>query len=140
MCNELPFGDTKTGASRCNPGGTKTVESRFTRTRRAYFGSVRPGDRLFLKLSSGPVCATACAARVKYFSDLTPPKVGKIRRQYNHLIKADDDYWQSKSNCPFGMLVWLRDIKPIRPLRINKKDWRAWVVLSEQQDFGLLRA
>jgi hypothetical protein len=24
-------------------------------------------------------------------------------------------------------------------VRINKKDWRAWVVLTEKEDFGLLK-
>ena len=121
-------------------GGAKTVESRFTRARRAYFGSVRAGDKLFLKLSSGPVLARADVARVKYFSGLTPARIGRLRRQYNHLIKADGAYWRSKLNCTFGMLVWLKDIEPLEPVRINKKDWRAWVVLNERQDFGLLKA
>jgi len=58
--------------------GRKQIESRFTRTRRAFRGRVEAGDRLFLKQSSGP--------------------------------------------------VW-----------IDKKDWRAWVVLSDRKDFGLLR-
>jgi len=93
-----------------------------------------------LKLSSGPVCGRARVARVKYFRDLTPARIEGLKRRYNHLIKADDEYWQSKSNCSFGMLVWLRDVEPLRPVRIGKKDWRAWVVLSEGQDFGLLRA
>jgi hypothetical protein len=36
-------------------------------------------------------------------------------------------------------LVWLEDVKSIKPVRINKKDWRAWVVLTEKEEFGLLK-
>jgi hypothetical protein len=39
----------------------------------------------------------------------------------------------------FGFLAWLTDVKPIEPVRIHKKDWRAWVVLTEKENFGLLK-
>jgi ASC-1-like (ASCH) protein len=120
--------------------GRKRIESRFALTRRAYFGRVFPGDKLFLKESSGTVCAVATAAAVKSFENLTSERVAEIGRQYNHHIGADDEYWQSKGNCRFGMLIWLKDVGPIKAVRIHKKDWRAWVVLTEKEDFGLLGA
>jgi len=36
-------------------------------------------------------------------------------------------------------LVWLKDVRTIEPVRIHKKDWRAWVVLTEKENFGLLK-
>ncbi len=117
--------------------GSKTIESRLTKTRRAHFGRVQPGDKLFLKLSSGPVCATAIVERVRYFENLTPKKIGELKDKYNDLICGDDDYWRSKMDCRFGMLVRLKDVRPIEAVRINKKDWRGWVVLTEKEDFGL---
>lgn len=119
--------------------GHKQIESRFTRTKRPAFGRVLAGDKLFLKLSSGPVCATAIVAAVKNFENLTPGHMIEIKQRYNHYIKGSDEYWAGKTNCRFGFLVWLRDVKPIEPVRINKKDWRAWVVLTEKEDFGLLK-
>ena len=38
--------------------GKKRIELRLHKTRRPAFGHVFAGDRLFLKASSGPVCAT----------------------------------------------------------------------------------
>ncbi|MHC4790893.1 MAG: hypothetical protein ACYS8Y_05585 [Planctomycetota bacterium] len=38
-----------------------------------------------------------------------------------------------------GALAWLKDIREIEPLRIGKKDWRAWVVLTEKESFRLLK-
>jgi len=117
----------------------KRIESRFSRIRREPFGRVLPGDRLLLKVSSGPVCAVATVAAVKIFENLTPRQIMEIKQRYNHYIRGSDKYWRSKANCIFGFLVQLKDIEPIEPVRIHKKDWRAWVVLTEKEDFGLLK-
>ena len=119
--------------------GSKTIESRFTKTKRPYFGRVLRGDKLFLKESSGPVCAVATAVAVKNFEGLTPQRVIEIKRRYNQHIKGSDEHWKSKADCRFGVLVWLKDVEPIKPVRICKKDWRGWVVLTEKKDFGLLK-
>ncbi|OHB60549.1 MAG: hypothetical protein A2167_06390 [Planctomycetes bacterium RBG_13_46_10] len=119
--------------------GRKQIESRFTKTRREPFGQIQPGDKLLLKISSGPVCATATVSAVKSFENLTPQKIKQIKEEYNHDIKGSDQIWQSRHDCKFGLLIWLKDIEPIEPVRIHKKDWRAWVVLTDKEDFGLLR-
>jgi len=119
--------------------GRKKIESRFTRTKRPAFGRVSPGDKLFLKQSSGPVCALATAAAVKNFQNLTPKQIIAIKQQYNHYIIGTDQYWESKADCRFGFLVWLKNVEAIEPVRIYKKDWRAWVVLTEKENFGLLK-
>jgi len=120
-------------------GGQKRIESRFSKTRRYAFGRVLPGDKLFLKVSSGPVCATATAAAIKNFENLTPRQIIEIKQRYNDYIRGSDEYWQSKLDCKFGFLVWLKDIEPLEPVRIHKKDWRAWVILTEKENFGLLK-
>jgi ASC-1-like (ASCH) protein len=119
--------------------GRKRIESRFSKTKPYSFGRVLAGDKLFLKESSGPVCATAMVTAVKSFDNLTPKQIIEIKKQYNRDIIGSDEYWRSKSGCRFGFLVWLEDVKSIKPVRINKKDWRAWVVLTEKEDFGLLK-
>ncbi len=119
--------------------GRKRIESRFTRTRRYAFGRVLPGDKLFLKVSSGPVCAVATVAAVKNFENLTPGQIIELKQRYNHYIGGSKRYWQSRTDCRFGFLVWLEDIRPIEPVRIGKKDWRAWVILTEKENFGLLK-
>ncbi len=120
-------------------GGQKRIESRFSKTRRYAFGRVLPGDKLFLKVSSGLVCATATAAAVRNFENLTPKKILELKHQYNRDIGGTDEHWQSKLDSRFGFLVWLRDVQPIEPVRIHKKDWRAWVILTEKENFGLLK-
>ncbi len=119
--------------------GRKPVESRFWKTRRYAFGRVLPGDKLFLKISSGPVCAVATAAAVKNFESLTPKQIAEIKQQYNRYIRGADEYWCNRADCKFGFLVWLKNVRAIEPVRIHKKDWRAWVVLTKQENFGLLK-
>ncbi len=118
--------------------GRKTVESRFMKTERAPFGKIATGDRLFFKASSGPVRATGRAGKVMDFENLTPKRIERFNRTYNDRIVGSEEYWAEKSGSKCGVLVWLEEVKAIEPVRIDKKDWRAWVVLTAEKDFGLL--
>ncbi|MBN1796148.1 MAG: ASCH domain-containing protein [Sedimentisphaerales bacterium] len=119
--------------------GQKKIESRLTKTKRPFFGQVKAGDVLFLKQSSGPVCAKAKVKKALHFDNLTPQQIQSLKVKYNHLILGFDDYWQSRTDCKYGVLVWLKDVKQIKPLWIKKRDWRAWVVLTEKENFELFR-
>jgi hypothetical protein len=119
--------------------GRKRIELRLYKSRHPAFGRVFAGDKLFLKVSSGPVCATATVEKVKTFENLTPGRIRDLKQQYNHEIIGGHEHWQSKMDCKYCLLVWLKDVKTIEPVRIRKKDWRAWVVLTEKKDFGLLK-
>lgn len=119
--------------------GEKTIESRLTLSRRAYWRKILYGDTLFIKQSSGPVRATAKVLKVRYYEGLTPGKIEQLKEQYNRYVLGADEYWQSKIDSKYCVMVWLGEVEEIEPVWINKKDWRAWVVLSEKQDFGLLK-
>jgi hypothetical protein len=119
--------------------GQKLIESRFWTAKHPACCQVHAGDRILLKLSCGPVCAAATAASVKNFEDLTPQKMNNIKHRYNHHILGCDKYWQGKMDCKFALLIWLKDVEQIEPVRISKKDRRTWVVLTKQENFGLLK-
>ncbi len=119
--------------------GSKKVELRLTKTKHHGFGKVSAGDKLFLKESSGFVCAKASVEKVKNFENLTPEKILELKQKYNHLIGGDNEHWLSKMDSKFAFLVWLKDVKAINPVKIDKKDWRAWVILSERENFGLFQ-
>jgi ASC-1-like (ASCH) protein len=119
--------------------GRKTVESRFTKTRQPPFGQIYPGDEIFLKLSNGPVCAVAAVQAVKQFENLTAGEIQQLKTQYNSSILGENEYWESKRDCKYGVLIRLADVRRTKPVFINKHDWRAWVVLTEKKDFGLLK-
>jgi ASC-1-like (ASCH) protein len=118
--------------------GRKTVESRFYQTNQKWLSRIAAGDKLFLKASSGPVMATATVGTVKVYDNLNPAKIEQIRAKHNHQILGDEKYWQEKSTARFGLLCRLKNICPITPQFIRKFDWRAWVVLSKTEHFGLV--
>jgi hypothetical protein len=72
------------------------------------------------------------------FENLTPKRIERIKRTYNDRIVGSEEYWAKKRGCKFGVLVWLEEAKAIEPVWIDKKDWRAWVVLTAENHFGLL--
>lgn len=120
-------------------GGRKLIESRLSAVKPCAFERLLPGDKLFLKQSSGPVCATAKVKAVGKFENLTPKQIIEIKKQYNRHILGSDEYWRGRRDSKFGFLAWLEEVKLIEPVRIKKKDWRAWVVLTEKENFGLLK-
>jgi ASC-1-like (ASCH) protein len=118
--------------------GSKTVESRLLKGKSPPFGRVEPGDKLFFKQSSGPVLATATAAAVKSFENLTPAKIAEIKSKYNKYILGSDEYWAGKADSAYCVLIRIESVERIAPVRIDKRDWRAWVVLTDEKNFGLL--
>jgi ASC-1-like (ASCH) protein len=118
--------------------GRKTIESRFYQIKHKWLTQVSTGDKLFLKASSGPVMATATIAAVKLFDNLNPKQIKELKSKYNQQICGDEQYWQEKMNARFGILCRLKDIMPVAPKFITKADWRAWVVLTQNEHFGLL--
>lgn len=117
--------------------GSKTIELRLLKAAFPPFGCIAAGDRLFLKESSGPVCAVAQVSAFTELKNLTPGKILSLKAEFNNLILGDDEYWKLKSDSKFAVLVWIKKVRAIKPVRIYKKDWRAWVVLTEKQNFGL---
>jgi len=75
----------------------KKIELRLTKSRHHGFGRVFAGDKLFIKESSGPVCATATVEAVKNHENLTPEKILEIKQRYNHQIGGNDEYTSEKS-------------------------------------------
>jgi ASC-1-like (ASCH) protein len=118
--------------------GSKPVELRLLRTPCAPYGAIAVGDRLFFKQTGGPVCAVGRVSSFQEYKNLTPSEIMKLKTIYNHLVFGTDEYWQMKADSRYAVFIWIRDVKKIRPVMIDKKDMRAWAVLTAKQNFGLL--
>ena len=118
--------------------GSKTVELRLMRSRRLPFGRISAGDEIFIKESCGPVAARAVVGRVLEFEDLTPARIRQLHKEYNKYVRGADEYWEGRADCRYACLMWLEDVEQIERQNIAKTDQRAWVVLSDEEDFGLL--
>ena len=112
--------------------GTKTIESRLTKTAQPPHGKIEPGERLFLKASGGPFMATAIAREVQSFKELTPRKIDKLQKKFASAVGGAEEYWQSKREGRFATFVSLTQVEPITVGPKYKIAYmKAWYVLDE---------
>jgi hypothetical protein len=120
--------------------GHKTMESRFTKTARAPYQKIEPGERIYFKASGGPFQATAIAETVAYYDHLTPQQVDAMRTAFNDVICGDDDYWQSKRDCRYATLITFRDVAPIAVgPKMPPSRGMAWFVLDDAAEPNLFQ-
>ena len=110
--------------------GKKTVESRFGVHRFPPFGYVREGDVLVLKKSGGPITGICLVSQV-WFYQLDPLSWRKIRQEFSiSLCAQDPDFWSQRRAASFATLMLIKDVHPVTPFDISKKDRRGWVMLK----------
>ncbi len=110
--------------------GTKTIESRWSLNRCAPYQKIQIGDTIFFKLPGKPATATAQVKDVKFF-DLTPQIADNIKNKYGKEIGIDKfQNWELYRNKKFLTLIWLDNVKNIKPLPFDKKGRAGWVVLK----------
>jgi len=109
----------------------KTIESRFSLNKVAPYLVVSKGDEILLKQSGGMIVGKVEVDNVLYYDNLTGEKIGKLRKEYNSEICANDTYWQEKSSAKYATLIFLvKSQRFLTPLKDSKKDRRSWVVLK----------
>jgi len=111
--------------------GEKTIESRWGMHKNAPYGKIKVGDEIWLKETGKDVTATAKAKRVEFF-ELTPEKVEQIRIEYGKQIGTDKfEDWQSTLEKKYCTLVWLEDVKRVKPFKVPRSNGAGWIVLAE---------
>lgn len=115
--------------------GTKTIESRLTKTAQPPYGKLKAGERLYLKASGGPFMATAVAGKVSSFEASGPSMVDAVYKKFGKQIGGDQAYWQAKRDSRFITLIELTDVEPIEIGPPYKPAYmKAWYVLDEDRD------
>lgn len=112
--------------------GTKTLESRLGRDRRAPFGKVSPGDIIYIKPTGKRVIAKAIVRTVEEYEDLTPKDIIFLRESYDDRIMGGDHYWQTKSDANYATLISFTKVTmlndestvPAELLVGNRNAWR----------------
>lgn len=117
--------------------GRKSVESRFSVTRRAPYGVVATGDVVILKQRSGPVRAAADVSRVEFFEGLTPGRIRALRRRLGALVAAPGDYWESRAHAAFATFLWFSNLRRVvPPPEVPPLYGRGWLVLERSPGSG----
>lgn len=115
--------------------GKKTIESRFSKTRRAPFHKVRKDHIIALKQVGGDIIGHFVTDGVLY---ITGPNIEKIKRTMNSKILEEDDYWNLKENSNYATLIEIGEITIYEnpfPFK-SKKAQSAWIVIEEKKDLS----
>ena len=87
--------------------GTKTIESRLTKTRRVPFGRVTRGERVYFLARRAGLIVTAIVEQVESYANLTADRLRLLREEHGAGIGADEAYWEQRSSARYATLVWL---------------------------------
>jgi len=109
--------------------GEKIIEGRFSIDKILPYGAVKKGDIILLKQSGGMILGEVEVDNVLYYEGLDAEAIGKIRKEYNQELCAEDGFWQSKANSHYVSLIFIKNPKCyLMPVKVHKHDRRPWVV------------
>ena len=115
--------------------GRKTVESRLTQRPLPPYRTIQPGERIYFKASSGTFQATARAADVTCYDNLTPTQILVLQKRHNAAVCGEARYWQGKRHSRYATFITLREVAPtaIGPA-IAPSSGLAWFTLPDSAD------
>lgn len=117
--------------------GSKRVEARLNKTRRAPFGAVARGEELYFKARGGRFFAIAFVTGVVEEVLTGPADVERIRLHYGERLGAEQAYWDKKHDAKYATLIEFGSVAPIEfgpdmagiPLAARRN---AWHVLPDE--------
>ena len=113
--------------------GSKTIESRWYKSKKAPFNTLSEGDLIYFKESGDKVIAKAVADKILIFNELTPEKIRSIILEYGSRIGIDLSYAEEIKDKKIGMLILLKNVEKIEPFEINKSGFgimSAWISIE----------
>lgn len=110
--------------------GDKYIESRLTKVNIVPFDRARSGDVILFKRSGGAVVAIAEVATVAFQQLSRPGALNQLVAQHQEGLSYESGYAATKCEARYASLLWLRDVKPIAPLLIQKRGRQAWLTFE----------
>ncbi len=119
--------------------GKKTIETRLSVCRQAPYKQIAEDDVILLKKTSGPIVGL-CRVSHAWFYELDQNTWRVIKDDYfKEILVKDQRFWERKKDASFASLIRVRDAHSLdSPVRISKRDRRAWVVLIRRNRNGVL--
>lgn len=109
--------------------GTKTIESRFSKDKRAPYSKIDKDDVVFIKKSSGPVIGYFTIRDIKFF-ELDREEISYIKKNYSIPLAVSDDFFIEKKDSKYATLIFIEKVMPLNPFRIHKKGMASWIALD----------
>jgi len=118
--------------------GEKIIESRWYLSKRAPWNHIFPNEEVYFKNSGEPVTVKSKVKQILQFSDLTPQKVKVILQKFGTEdgISSEElpKYYELFKDKKYCMLIYLKEIKKVKPFPINKKGFglqSAWLISED---------
>jgi len=114
--------------------GEKAIESRWYKSKKAPYDTVKPNDQIYFKRSGKDVTLTSKVTKVIQFEALNEKKIKEILNTYGKDIGIGKEYinkfFLSVKDKKYCVLMFLASVKYINPFKINKKGYgnmSAWI-------------
>lgn len=118
--------------------GEKKIESRWYKNKYAPWDKIKNNEIIYFKDSGNPVTIKAQADKVLQFDNLNPEKVKKILNDYGFIDGIEknnlEKFYERFKNKNYCMLIFLKNVKKIKPFNIDKKGFglmSAWITLDD---------
>lgn len=118
--------------------GNKIIESRWYTRKVDAWGKVSAKDTIFFKNSGEPITLRAEVNYVLQFQNLTPTKVQELLDMYGVHDGINEEelpaYYELFKDKKYCILMFLTDVRPVRPFHISKAGFgamSAWVTVED---------
>jgi len=115
--------------------GSKKIESRWYKTRKAPWNRIKKGDTVYFMDACKPVVAYSNVKDVLQFENLTKNTIKEIIDIYSNQIGINDkiNFFKTVKDKRYCIIVFLDGITKVEPFYINKKGYgmsSAWLSLD----------
>ena len=118
--------------------GTKTVESRWYKTRRVPWNKIKAGETVYFKDSGEPVTARAKVSKVMQYTINNNEDALELMQKHaladlgiNTIPESVCQYIRDKK---YAIFIWFTSIEKVKPFNIDKRGFgmqSAWLTLED---------
>ncbi len=123
--------------------GEKIIESRWYQTKRAPWGKIVAGDKVYFKNSGELVTTMATVAEVQQRDNLTSGLVHDLLKTYGADLGIESSqipyFYNQFKDKKYCVLIFLKNPRKIKPFAISKRGFgamAAWITLPSHRLSG----
>ncbi len=109
--------------------GEKTIESRFSKRKMLPYEKITKDDIVIIKKSCSDVVGYFTIKDIKFF-DLKTTDIATIKKTYNKELCVSENFWIEKQNSEYATLIFIKEIRLLKPFKINKRGMSTWLKLN----------
>ncbi len=119
--------------------GKKIIESRWYKFKRDPYKNIFPNDLIYFKESGSLVSVKAKVKKVLFFNNLNRYKTLEILAKYEKKLCLPLSHSAKLKEKNFCVLIFIKNVKKIRPFVINKKGYGAMCAWITVKNISLLK-